>query len=179
LLEGNTTQEGNTVENTYWNGQGKYQAEYNRLAELMPAMGAADTVAGELIRAASKLGHDFYNNGMGNNTSGAVNFLKAKGAIDRTTHQTIYEYTRGQLYDGHYKGDAFQLAMESMVDQTVEFILANPKLETDANSSDMWDSSDPDQHWCDDCGDEMVGGGYISSVCRYCEESYYEEDEYA
>ncbi len=169
------------MENTYWNQKGKYQAEYDRLALLMPTMGNCDTVAGELIRAASKLGHDFYNNGMGNNTSGAVNFLKAKGAVDRVTYQVIYEYTRGLLYDGHYKGDLFQLAMESMVDQTVEFILANPELETEANSADMWDFSDPDQNFCDDCGDEMAGRGYISSVCHHCEEAYYEdeEDEYA
>ena len=28
-----------------------------------------DTVAGEMLRAAGRLRHDFYNNGMGNNTS--------------------------------------------------------------------------------------------------------------
>jgi hypothetical protein len=164
------------MENTYWNQKGKYQAEYDRLAELMPAMGNCDTVAGELIRAVSKLGHDFYNNGMGNNTSGALNFLKAKGAVDRVTYQVIYEYTRGLLYSGHYEGDLFQLAMESMVDQTVKFILANPQLETEANSANMWDFSDPDQNFCDDCGDET--DDRWSSVCRHCEEAYEEEDAY-
>ena len=162
------------MQSTYWNNQGTHQADYNRLVELMPMMGKSDTVAGELIRAVSKLGYDFYNNGMGNNTSGAVNFLDAKGAIDRRTHSTIYDYTRGALYDGRYDGDSLQVAMESMVDQTVEFILANPELETQANTEDMFDYSEEDQHWCDECGDEV---DRWQSVCRHCEESYYEEEE--
>jgi hypothetical protein len=165
------------MENTYWNGNGRYQADYDRLAELMPAMGRCDTVAGELIRAASRLGHDFYNNGMGNNTSGAVNFLRHKGAVERSIYRVIYPYTRGQLYDGHYQGDLFQIAMEKMVDQTVEFIRANPHLETQPNSEDMFDYSEEDQHWCEDCGDEIDGRGFISSVCRDCEEAYCEEED--
>ena len=162
------------MQSTYWNNQGTHQADYNRLVELMPMMGKSDTVAGELIRAVSKLGYDFYNNGMGNNTSGAVNFLKAKGAIDSRTHSTIYDYTRGMLYDGRYEGDFLQVAMESMVDQTVEFILANPELETQVNTEDMIDYSEEDQHWCDECGDET---DRWSPVCRHCEEAYYEEEE--
>lgn len=166
------------MQNTYWNRLGKYQADYDRLVKLMPAMGACDTVAGELIRSASRLGHDFYNNGMGNNTSGAVNFLKARGAIDAKTHATIYDYTRGQIYDGCYQGDRLQVAMEHMVDLTIEFILANPELETAVFAGDMFNYQDDLQSFCDDCGDEMEHGwGY---VCSYCEEDYAEEeDEYA
>ena len=160
------------MQNTYWNKQGAHQADYDRLVELMPMMGNCDTVAGELIRAVSKLGHDFYNNGMGNNTSGAVNFLEAKGAIDRNTYCTIYDYTRGALYQGRYDGDSLQVAMERMVDQTVEFILANPELETQANTEDMFDYSEEDQNFCEECGDET---DRWSPVCRYCEEAYEEE----
>ena len=162
------------MQSTYWSKQGAHQADYDRLVQLMPDMGNANTVAGELIRAVSKLGYDFYNNGMGNNTSGAVNFLEAKGAIDRNTYNTIYEYTRGLVYDGRYNGDSLQVAMESMVDQTVQFILNNPELETQANSEDMYDYSEDDQYWCDECGDEV---DRWQSVCRHCEEAYYEEDE--
>lgn len=135
------------MHSTYWNQQGNYQSEYDRLANLMPVEGKCSVVAGELIRAASRLAYDFYNNGMGNNTSGAVNFLKEKGAIRADTHRIIHWYTRGELYDGNYQGDSLQVAMESMVDQTIEFILANPELETQSNSEDMFDYSEPDQHW--------------------------------
>ena len=159
------------MQNTYWNKQGTYQADYDRLVEAMPLMGNCDTVAGEMIRSVSRLGYDFYNNGMGNNTSGAVNFLLEKGAIDSKTHATIYEYTRGLTYSGCYGGDSLQAAIERAVDMTVKFILDNPQLETTPNTEDMFDYEEPFQHFCDDCGDE-VDHGYI---CSHCEEAYEEE----
>jgi len=161
------------MQNTYWNNQGKFQADYDRLVELMPAMGSSDTLAGEMIRAVSRLGYDLYNNGMGNNTSGAVNFLQAKGAIDQDTHATIYEFTRGRPYEGRYEGDELQVAIERAVDMTVEMIMRNPQLLTMANTEDMFDYSEKDQHFCDECGDE-TDYGYI---CRYCEEAYEEEED--
>ena len=164
------------MENTYWNNNGKFQAEYTRMMdELVPAMGNCETVAGELIRSVSRLGYDFYNNGMGNNTSGAANFLREKGAIDEDTYLTIYDYTRGQLYRGNYDGDRLQVAIERAVDMTVEFILRNPQLMTMANTEDMFDYEEPEQHFCEDCGDE-VDLRYGGALCQYCEESY--EDEY-
>lgn len=48
----------------YWGNNGAYQEEYDRLyEELVPAQGAATTTNGELIRAASRLAYDYYNNG--------------------------------------------------------------------------------------------------------------------
>jgi hypothetical protein len=91
------------MENTYWNGNGLYQQEYDQMVnDLVPASGKCDTLAGEMIRAVSRLGYDFYNNGMGNNTSGALNFLESQGVTDSDTFATIYEYTRGRIYYGHY-----------------------------------------------------------------------------
>ena len=69
------------MENTYWSGTGTYQADYTRLVELMPGSGNADTLAGELVRACTRLAYDLYNNGMGNNTSGAVNMLRSLSLI--------------------------------------------------------------------------------------------------
>ena len=161
------------MQNTYWNNAGKHQADYARLCdELIPAVGAADTVAGEILRSVTRLAYDLYNNGMGNNTSGAANFLLHKGVVDHETHSTIYEYTRGMLYDGRYEGDALQVAVERTIDFAVEFILANPALTTAQNTEDMFDYEEEDQHWCDDCGDET---DRWSPVCRYCEEAYEEE----
>lgn len=49
---------------TYWNEQGIYQEEYKKLyAELVPDMGSAKTLNGELIRAISRLSYDYFNNG--------------------------------------------------------------------------------------------------------------------
>lgn len=134
------------MENTYWSGKGRFQAEFNELVKLMPLMGASDVLAGELIRAANRLAYDFYNNGMGNNTSGAINFLQHHGAIDPGVYDTIYEYTRGRIYRGNYEGDALQLAIEQMIDQTVEMIVRNPQLMTMKNTDDIFNYSDEDEH---------------------------------
>ena len=164
------------MQNTYWNGNGAYQADYERLVNAMPGVGASDTVAGELIRAASRLGYDFYNNGMGNNTSGAANFLLEKGAISKRTYATVYGFTRGRLYNGRFDGDTLQQAIEAVVDETVEYILAHPELETADNNEDMFDYEEEEEHFCDECGDTLDGSG-CGWLCDYCEEAMQAEEE--
>lgn len=57
----------------YWDQTGKYQVEYDRLyAKLVPRMGKAPTKRGELLRVASRLYYDIYNNGGGNIHDGAL-----------------------------------------------------------------------------------------------------------
>jgi hypothetical protein len=162
------------MENTYWNGTGKYQTQFDELIKLMPASGSCDTMAGELIRAANRLAYDFYNNGMGNNTSGAVNYLDHYSAIDPDTYSTIYEYTRGRIYNGRFNGDELQQAIEHMVDSVVEFITRNPQLITmERNHDDVFTYQEPEQIFCDECGDE-TDRGYM---CESCEDAYYEDEE--
>jgi len=163
------------MENTYWNKSGTYQADYDRLVKLMPASGKSDTEAGELIRCVSRLGHELYNNGMGNNSSGAVNMLRAYGAIDGDTWETIHPFTRGQLYNGNYDGDSFQRAVESAVDQTIQFILNDTLLPTtQKNSIDMFDYQEDEQSFCDECGDENEG---YNAICDDCERAFEEQEE--
>lgn len=53
--------------NSYWNSNGAYQSEYNGIYDLLvPARGKAQTIHGELLRCASRLSYDYYNNGNGN-----------------------------------------------------------------------------------------------------------------
>ena len=50
--------------NTYWNNNGKYNHEYEILwRRLVPAEGKANTVAGEVLRAVSRLYYRWYNDG--------------------------------------------------------------------------------------------------------------------
>lgn len=51
---------------SYWNGQGAYKKELDALNEQMPAEGSAETLNGELVRAANRLYWDYANNGNGN-----------------------------------------------------------------------------------------------------------------
>lgn len=170
--------------NSYWSEQGKYQAEYTRLWNLVPASGKCDVVAGELLRAANRLTYDFYNNGMGNNTSGAVNYLFEMGAISYNTHKEVYYYTRGRTYGGRYEDDDLHNAIIDVMDQTIEFILAHPHLEIEANSNDMFDFGEDDLHFCEECDVELdryneSGWGHICSDCysAYDEEEEDEEEE--
>ena len=53
--------------NSYWDGNGAYNEEYTELYDaLVPNMGEAETVNGELLRSVSRLSHDYFNNGNGN-----------------------------------------------------------------------------------------------------------------
>jgi len=53
--------------NSYWDGTGLFQNQYNELYKKhVPSSGSALTVNGELIRAISRLQHDYCNNGNGN-----------------------------------------------------------------------------------------------------------------
>lgn len=161
----------------YWSHNGKHQAESERLAELMPMSGKCDTIAGELVRAYSKLYYDFNNNGMGNNTSGAVNFLLEQGAISEDTHAEIHHWTRGRIYEGNYdvtRGLAKD--MEAMVNEVIEFILAHPELETTPNEDDMFNYQEDEQQFCETCGveiEESCGWGW---QCESCHETQEEED---
>jgi len=163
------------MENTYWSQNGKYQTDYDRLVGLMPAVGDAETVAGEMIRSVSRLGHELYNNGMGNNSSGAVNFLWARSAIDQKTHEAIHPMTMGRIYNGNYNGDSLQVAIESAIDQTIRYILDNPTVEIAPNKESMFDHSDEDEHYCEEC-DELADGSW-GSHCQSCEDHIEEMNE--
>lgn len=49
---------------SYWDNEGQFQKEYNDLYnELVPASGRAENLFGEAIRAVSRLGYEYLNNG--------------------------------------------------------------------------------------------------------------------
>ena len=76
----------------YWCKNGAYSKEYEKLyKEMVPSFGEADSLNGELIRAVSRLGHEYYNNGNGN----------AK-EIDTYTENEVCGYCSGdgQVWDG-------------------------------------------------------------------------------
>ena len=131
--------------------------------ELVPREGNADTVAGEMIRAAGRLRYDFYNNGMGNNTSGALKFLREKGAIDQELFEYVLPYTTGRLYKGNYENDLFHIAIDRIVEMTTKMVTFNPQLMTMENTEDMFDYEDPFD-WDNEeleCG-ECEGSGVVT-----------------
>ena len=167
------------MQNTYWNQNGTFQSDYDHLKELVPMSGNCHTVAGEMIRAVTRLAHDLYNNGMGNNTSGAVNYLSNRNVIDCKTTHAIHPFTMGRHYEGSYNGDSLQVAIESAIDQTIQHILNNPELETQQNDDDMFLHEDEDERYCEECGDTL--GSFDDHTCEDCEntlnEMWEEEEE--
>lgn len=150
----------------YYDGAGKYQSQFDTLtAEFVPASGKADTLAGEAMRSVLRLNHDFYNNGMGNDTSGALNFIKSY--ISCEVFDTIYEYTRGRIYNDNYGPDFLHRAIVEMTDQVLSMIVNNPQTMTIENTVDMLDLSEGFLTFCDACGDECDN---YSSICEMCEE---------
>jgi hypothetical protein len=52
---------------SYWDNEGKYQAQYNKAwKQLIPASGEAKDGLPEALRAISRIGYDYYNNGFCN-----------------------------------------------------------------------------------------------------------------
>jgi len=56
-----------TYTGSYWDNDGKYQKMYNAAwKQLVPAQGECDNDTAECLRAISRIGYDYYNNGFCN-----------------------------------------------------------------------------------------------------------------
>lgn len=56
-----------TFKGSYWDHDGKYQAQYQKAwDQLIPAQGEAEDGLPEALRAISRIGYDYYNNGFCN-----------------------------------------------------------------------------------------------------------------
>ncbi len=108
------------VDTSYWNKTGPRQELYDRLwATLIPEQGHSDTVEGELLRCFGWMAHDAYNNGGGNNYSGALLFVR-KNLPDfkREWYETLYEViVDGRLDDTEAR--AIEAMGEAILDHLV------------------------------------------------------------
>jgi len=162
------------------------ETRFNELFEKYVApMGKSETLAGELIRAAAKLRYDFFNNGMGNNTSGAINFLGEYGVFpkyfDDETFQTIHHYTRGRIYNGRYDNDSLHCAIDSMLERTVEYVDTHElTLKNTTDFPDMYDLQEDELHFCEECDDvlDSTNESGMGHICSYCYDHYEEDEDY-
>lgn len=151
---------------TFWNKQHSLAEKAQTLYDqLVPGQGNCTTLQGEMIRASSKIGYDWYNNGWGcNNWSGAVCFIKEnyhlfpnppeKCFIDQLMKELDYvsEFSHGEPCDMNYGGRNC-LAVTKIHEIIVNTILANP--EPIANTDDMLKYTEADyQECCDEDEDE-------------------------
>jgi hypothetical protein len=140
---------------TYWDHNGKFQTLQDQLfQQLVPASGKCNTVEGELLRAASKIYYDYYNNGFGNNWSGAWNFLDSfTGNIPIASElEVLYPYRCGKTGEG----PELDSALESLVDKVILYISEKNGNYTE-NTADMYDLSEKDNFESDEEDDWRSG----------------------
>lgn len=122
--------------------------------QTVPGVGLCETLQGELLRASSKIGYDWYNNGWGcNNWSGAVIFLRDHiGRLPDGRYleplrdefhnalQEVHQFSHGEPAD--ISSARADLLVTTIHEYVVSKILANPT--PIPNTLDMWDFSEPD-----------------------------------
>jgi hypothetical protein len=138
---------------TFWNREHELSAESDRLAkELMPMSGNCQTIEGELYRASSRIGYDYYNNGFCNNWSGALAFLVDHDMVTVKEHRVLEPYQFGHRMDnGNFFEDdcPLQKASVAIHERVIRHILSKEELTPNTNNEDMFDYSLPEPPYDD------------------------------
>lgn len=120
---------------TYWNNKGKYETEAAELQKLVPGYGNCDTYKGEVWRAATKIYHDYFNNGFGNNWMKPAAFLINNIELPEEVKLILFEHANGNFSDEKYDEE-----MELMIDTV---IVALRSFNDTPNTVDMWEYKVP------------------------------------
>lgn len=108
--------------------------------ELVPPTGKADSLAGEIIRAVSRIGYRFYNDGdqlgigYGKETCNAAGRFLIKRSNDKIADIVAAMF-------GLYFEDQYEAKLEELLYAVVEYIEGNPKLR-ETETCDMFDYYD-------------------------------------
>ncbi|HEC86934.1 MAG TPA: hypothetical protein ENI49_03585 [Thermoplasmatales archaeon] len=66
------------MKKTYWESNGKYQKEYDKLyKKLVPDSGKAKTTDGELLRCMTRIYYEAYNNGWCNDKTYEIEYINS------------------------------------------------------------------------------------------------------
>lgn len=102
---------------SYWSQNGAYQKEYNELwDQMIPATGRANTLTGELIRSASKLAYEFWNNGNCN-------------ACDITYYEDEWEEEQEEYNISEYYANFLELISKTLQTEDPAIIEITSKVE--------------------------------------------------
>lgn len=113
-------------------------------SELVPVSGKADTVAGEIIRAISRIGYRNYNDGdhvgvgYGKETCNpAARYLMRKAGDEvADAIADLWGLEPDDLYDKR---------LAEVEEKVLRYIEQHPELKATPNSEDMWDYRDSDE----------------------------------
>lgn len=120
--------------------------------ELVPTNGEADTVAGEIVRAYSRIAYRYYNDGdmlglrYGKETCNAAGRYLAEKV---PAAEELIEYMWGGEQDKEYENDLLRVG-EAVLAQ----LKKHPEFKTEKNEEDMWDYYDKDEDVVDEDDEE-------------------------
>ena len=112
--------------------------------ELVPASGKADTVAGEIIRAISRIGYRNYTDGdhlgvgYGRETCNPAGRFIAANCSPEIARLVSDAW-------GIYDDDTYDVALGKLEEAVVKYIDEHPELKAAPNTEDMWDYRDEDE----------------------------------
>ena len=136
----------------------KYEAEMDKLfEELVPVSGKAESKAGELVRAVSRIGYRFFNDGdmigkgYGKETCNpAARFLIENG--DKYVRDAVWN-----LWEAKSE-DEYENLIDDLCFAVIEQINDDPELKTTPNNEDMFDYATDedvdDEDWEDESDDD-------------------------
>lgn len=130
----------------YWNQNGQHQNEYDKLWEsLVPISGHSDTLGGEVLRAATRIYYDGFNNGFCNNTTGAWNYLMEYlvSGTPRDARQKLVQSLiniHGCMNICYGDAEYYSVELDNIMDCAIEFNLNNEESKSREHSvNDMFD----------------------------------------
>ena len=129
--------------NTYWNSNGKHQTAYEELSKIVPSSGPAGTIEGEMLRAATRLYYDYYNNGFCNNTSGAVNYLMRCDELFNLGIAEELDIVEPECNTPYYTDLPLADPLETITDVVIEYVISKDGLYTKSGDN-LFDYADPD-----------------------------------
>lgn len=124
----------------------EYMEKINGLfEELVPISGKADTVAGEIVRAVSRIGYRWLNDGdkvgigYGKETCNApARYLAAKAG-------SRVERAVSDMWELYGPDDLYEERLQTLFEETYKYIKQHPELKASPNTEDMWDWYDKDE----------------------------------
>ena len=113
---------------------------------LVPSTGKCDTIEGELLRAASRIYHDYTCNGFGNNWTGALRFLDEEIGLKKSIRDALKRYANCRICKGgdymYVEGkDPILAALDQLMETVVILVMAKDKdpVSFTPNTRDMLD----------------------------------------
>ena len=111
--------------------------------ELVPLEGKAESLAGELIRAISRIGYRFYNDG---DQLGICYGKETCNPAGRFLAENTNEAIASMVWAlcGVYSKDSYETLLMKLTEMVCDYVEAHPELR-EQPTTDMWDFRDSDE----------------------------------